>query len=53
VDLGSNFESVANWWLRIETYVDLNVMTVAAMWSIWKLRNLVFRVSFGGTSRHC
>ena len=37
--LGADFESVDKWWLKNDNFADLNVMTAAAMWSIWKLRN--------------
>lgn len=38
-NLGADFESVAKWWIRNEKYADLTMISAAAMWSIWKLRN--------------
>jgi hypothetical protein len=39
VDLGSDFKSVAKWWIRHEKCASLNTFTAAVLWSIWRLRN--------------
>jgi hypothetical protein len=38
--VGSDFESVVKWWLCDKKYKILNVITSAALWSIWKSRNV-------------
>jgi hypothetical protein len=37
----SDFESMAKWWLREERYNDVNVLSVAVLWTIWKTKNHV------------
>jgi hypothetical protein len=37
--IGTNFESVAKWWLCDKRCKILNICTTAIMWSLWKLRN--------------
>jgi hypothetical protein len=39
MQVGSDFESIAKWWLCYKKYKILNVVTSAALWSIWKSRN--------------
>ena len=40
VDMGSDFESVANkWWISQKRHAILNVCSAAILWSLWKLRN--------------
>ena len=38
-DLGTDFESVARWWISNNKNVVLNIYCAALMWSTWKLRN--------------
>jgi hypothetical protein len=38
-NIGTDFESVARWWLCDKNFKVLNICTIAIMWSIWKLRN--------------
>jgi hypothetical protein len=38
-NIGTDFESVARWWLCDKNFKVLNICTTAVMWSIWKLRN--------------
>ena len=38
VQVGSDFESVARWWLNSKNPA-LNVVCVAVLWALWKLRN--------------
>jgi hypothetical protein len=37
--IGTDFESVAKWWLCDKKFKVLNICTTAIMWSLWKLRN--------------
>jgi hypothetical protein len=37
--VGSDFESLTRWWLCDKKFKNLNVITTAALWSIWKSRN--------------
>jgi hypothetical protein len=37
--LGTDFESVAKWWLHDKKMKTTNVCTTVALWAIWKLRN--------------
>jgi hypothetical protein len=39
--VGADFESVAKWWLCDRKCKILNVVTSAALWSIWKTRNAI------------
>jgi hypothetical protein len=39
VSVGSNFESIARWWLSNEKNSVINVICTADIWSVWKLRN--------------
>jgi hypothetical protein len=39
VNLGGSFESVGQFWLINRKHVVLNIVTAAALWSLWKLRN--------------
>ena len=39
VDLGSNFESVARWWVSNNRYKVMNCCSAALMWCLWKTRN--------------
>ena len=39
IQIGSNFESVARWWVSNNKNSVLNTVCAALMWSIWKLRN--------------
>lgn len=39
VDIGSNYESVARWWLSSKKNDVLNVISAAALWSVCNLRN--------------
>jgi hypothetical protein len=39
VSVGSDFESVAHWWLSNKKNTVINVVCTATLWSIWKLRN--------------
>jgi hypothetical protein len=39
VSVGTNFESVARWWLSNEKNSVINVLCTATIWSLWKLRN--------------
>jgi hypothetical protein len=41
VDCGDNFESVAKMWLSNKRFCVVNVFTSAALWELWKLRNLL------------
>jgi hypothetical protein len=38
-EIGTDFESVARWWVADKQYKVLNVCSAAAFWAIWKLRN--------------
>jgi hypothetical protein len=38
-DLSTDFESVAKWWLHDKKMKIVNVCTITALWSIWKLIN--------------
>jgi hypothetical protein len=40
--LGTDFESVAKFWLQEKSKSWLNVLTTVVFWSIWKFRNDVF-----------
>jgi hypothetical protein len=37
--LGTDFESVAKFWLQEKSKSWLNILTTAVFWSIWKFRN--------------
>jgi hypothetical protein len=37
--VGSDFESVARWWISNNKNSVINVVCTATLWSIWKLRN--------------
>lgn len=39
LELGGDFESVARLWVANKKHVVTNIITVAVLWSIWKLRN--------------
>jgi hypothetical protein len=41
VQIGRDFESMAKLWLCNKKFGIVNVVTSAACWSIWKLRNLI------------
>jgi hypothetical protein len=35
----TDFESMAKWWIRGKKFDSVNVIYVAVLWAIWKLRN--------------
>jgi hypothetical protein len=37
--LGTDFQSVAKWWLHDKEMKTTNACTTTALWVIWKLRN--------------
>ena len=39
VQIGSNFESVARWWVSNKRNCVLNTVGAALLWNLWKLRN--------------
>ena len=39
IQIGSNFESVAHWWVSNNRNSVLNTVGAALLWSLWKLRN--------------
>ena len=39
VDVGSDFESVARWWLSNKKNYVINIVCIAALWALWKVRN--------------
>jgi hypothetical protein len=39
ISIGSDFESVARWWISNNKNSVINVVCPATLWSIWKLRN--------------
>lgn len=39
IALGSNYESIARWWLSNNNHCVLNMSCAALMWCLWKLRN--------------
>jgi hypothetical protein len=39
VHLGSDFESVAHWWVSNNKNVVLNIFCSGVLWSLWSLRN--------------
>ena len=39
VDVGSDYESVAKFWIANKKHVITNVVSSAVLWSLWKLRN--------------
>jgi len=41
-DVGSDFESVARFWLAHKRHVLTNAISSAILWSIWKLRNEIY-----------
>ena len=39
VHAGNNFEFVARWWISNKNNSALNVVCIAILWALWKLRN--------------
>jgi len=39
VNLGGSFESIGQFWLSNKRHGLVNIITAAALWSLWKLRN--------------
>ena len=39
IDLGSNFEPMARWWVSNNRYKVMNCCSAALMWCLWKTRN--------------
>jgi hypothetical protein len=39
VNLGGSFESIGQFWLSNKRHDLVNIITAAALWSLWKLRN--------------
>ena len=39
IHIGSNYESVARWWVSNKRNSVLNMTSAALLWSLWKLRN--------------
>jgi hypothetical protein len=40
LNLGADFESVARFWMSKKKHRIVNICTAAALWALWKLRNL-------------
>jgi hypothetical protein len=38
-DIGSTFDSIGVCWLSEKKYVNVNILSSAALWGLWKLRN--------------
>ncbi|KAF8647789.1 hypothetical protein HU200_065204 [Digitaria exilis] len=38
-NLGDSFESIGSKWLSNKKYLAINMITSAALWGLWKLRN--------------
>ncbi|KAF8679393.1 hypothetical protein HU200_045736 [Digitaria exilis] len=38
-ELGCSFESVGSKWLSDKKFIITNIISFAALWSLWKLRN--------------
>jgi hypothetical protein len=38
-NVGTDFESVAKWWISSTKHAALNVFCAATLWAIWNLRN--------------
>jgi hypothetical protein len=53
INVGANFESIARLWVANTRHKFTNVITSAALWSLWKLRNeMCFQgVTWTGTKR--
>ena len=39
VALGTDYESIARWWISNKTYKVMNCFSAALMWCLWKFRN--------------
>ena len=49
IPLGSDYESIARWWISNKTYKVMNCFSAALMWCLWKFRN---EMCFQGKSWH-
>jgi hypothetical protein len=38
-ELGSSFETIGSCWLSNKKFVAINILSSAALWAVWKLRN--------------
>jgi hypothetical protein len=47
-DLGNSFETIGTCWLSNKKFAAINILSSAALWALWKLRNaLCFRTLSG------
>ena len=47
VNLGGSFESIGQFWLSNKRHGLVNIITAAALWSLWKLRDDLYFQNVG------